>query len=143
MSSTSIGVGALISGSTQIVMGASYNTGVTFWGSLMPNSNAGLKNQALFSNGTTNSPIWQGAPIVSTGSTGTVGKIILTAGTATVSTSAVRTTSYIFLTDVDSGASVNIGTPTVGTITNNTSFVINSTNALDTSTVNWFIINSN
>lgn len=78
---------------------------------------------------------------ITTGSNASVGTATLVAGTVTVSTTAVTSSSKIFLTDATTGALTNIGTPTVGTIVNGTSFVINSSNILDTSNINWFIIN--
>lgn len=78
---------------------------------------------------------------ITTGSNASVGTATLVAGTVTVNTTAVTSSSKIFLTDATTGALTNIGTPTVGTIVNGTSFVINSSNILDTSNINWFIIN--
>lgn len=78
---------------------------------------------------------------ITTGSNASAGSVALVGGTATVSTTSVTASSLIFLTDATTGALTNIGNPTVGTIVAGTSFVINSTNVLDTSTVNWWIIN--
>lgn len=79
--------------------------------------------------------------LIATGTNASVGTATLVGGTVTVSTTAVTASSKIFLTDVTTGSLTNIGTPTVGTITAGTSFVINSSNVLDTSNINWFIIN--
>lgn len=78
---------------------------------------------------------------IATGSNASVGTATLSGGTVTVSTTAVTASSKIFLTDATTGVLTNIGTPTVGTIVAGTSFVINSSNVLDASNVNWFIIN--
>lgn len=78
---------------------------------------------------------------ITTGTNASVGKATLSGGTVTVSTTAVTASSLIFLTDATTGALTNIGTPTVGTIVAGTSFVINSSNPLDTSNINWLIIN--
>lgn len=78
---------------------------------------------------------------IAIGTNASVGTATLTAGTVTVSTTAVTSSSKIFLTVATTGALTNIGTPTVGTIVNGTSFVINSSNILDTSNINWWIIN--
>lgn len=78
---------------------------------------------------------------ITTGSNASIGTATLSGGTVTVSTTAVTASSIIFLTDATTGALTNIGTPTVGTITAGTSFVINSSNVLDTSNINWHIIN--
>jgi len=64
----------------------------------------------------------------------------MTAGSITISTTAVTASSKIFLTHAGSNVT-NAGVLYVGTITAGTSFVINSSNASDTDTVNWWIIN--
>lgn len=63
----------------------------------------------------------------------------MTAGTITIPTTAVTANSLIFLTNA--APSGGIGFLSVGTITPSANFVINSTNAGDTSQVNWWIIN--
>lgn len=63
----------------------------------------------------------------------------MTAGTITISTTAVTANSLIFLTHASVGGTQGI--LSVGTITAGTSFVINSSSATDTGTVNWWIIN--
>lgn len=78
---------------------------------------------------------------IATGTNASVGTATLVGGTVTVSTTAVTASSKIFLTDATTGVLTNIGTPTVGTVTAGTSFVINSSNVLDTSNINWLIIN--
>lgn len=78
---------------------------------------------------------------ISTGSNKAVGTATLVGGTVTVSNTSVTSSSKIFLTDATTGALTNIGTPTVGTITAGTGFVINSSNVLDTSNINWVILN--
>lgn len=81
---------------------------------------------------------------IKTGSNACKGQSTLSGGTVTVSTTCTPSTAEgIFLTDATTGSLVNIGTPTVGTITGGTSFVINSSNALDASNVNWVIFISN
>lgn len=78
-----------------------------------------------------------------TGSNACKGQATLTSGTATVSTSCTPSTSEgIFLTDATTGTLTNVGSQTVGTVTGGTSFVINSTNVLDASKVNWVILTS-
>lgn len=79
--------------------------------------------------------------LITTGTNASAGTATLVGGTVTVSTTAVTSSSLIFLTDATTGALTNIGTPTVGTKTAGTSFVINSSNPLDTSNINWLIIN--
>lgn len=63
----------------------------------------------------------------------------MTAGTITIATTAVTASSLIFLTNA--GPAGTVGTLSVGTITAATSFVINSSSDIDTSVVNWLIIN--
>lgn len=61
------------------------------------------------------------------------------AGTTTVNTTAVKANSIIILSTATPGGTV--GTLSVGTITEGTSFVINSSSNTDTSTVNYLILN--
>lgn len=75
---------------------------------------------------------------IKTGSNCKMGTSVLVAGTVTVSTTAVTASSIIFLTHGVAGGT--LGVPSVGTIVAGTSFVINSSSALDTSTINWLII---
>lgn len=73
------------------------------------------------------------------GAADTAGTATLVAGTVTVSTTAVTASSKIFLSrNTPGGVQGNLSQ---GTIVAGTSFVINSANAGDTSTVNWFLVN--
>jgi hypothetical protein len=65
----------------------------------------------------------------------------MTAGTVTVSTTAVTASSKIFLTSNTPGGTAGILSAPTASIVAGTSFVINSSNAADTSTVNYVIIN--
>jgi len=77
---------------------------------------------------------------IATGSNASAGVSgAMTAGTITISTTAVTASSLIYLTHASVGGTV--GVLSVGTITAGTSFVINSSSASDTSTVNWWIVN--
>lgn len=78
---------------------------------------------------------------IAIGSNASIGTATLSGGTVTISTTAVTSSSKIFLTDATTGTLTNVGVLTVGTITAGTSFVVNSVNPLDTSNVNWWIIN--
>lgn len=70
------------------------------------------------------------------------GSTTLSGGTVTVSTTCTPSSaSNIFLTDSGGGILANIGALSVGTVTGGTSFVINSSNALDSSNVGYIIIN--
>ena len=66
------------------------------------------------------------------------GSAVLVGGTVTVNTALVAANSLIFLTCLVVGGTQGI--LSVGTIVAATSFVINSTDALDTSTVAWMIL---
>jgi hypothetical protein len=75
---------------------------------------------------------------IATGSNASVGTSgAMTAGTITINTTAVTSSSIILLTPNGAGS----GQISVGTITDGTSFVINSSDGADTRTVNWIIIN--
>lgn len=76
---------------------------------------------------------------IATGSNASLGTATLVAGTVTVNTTAVTSSSKIFLTHGVAGGT--LGILSVGTITNATSFVINSSSGTDTSDINWLIIN--
>jgi len=75
---------------------------------------------------------------IATGSNASIGTGILSSGTVTISTTAVTSSSLIFIQYTSCS---NCGSTYIGTITNGTSFVVNSTNASDASTFNWWIIN--
>lgn len=77
---------------------------------------------------------------IATGANASIGVSgAMTAGTITISTTAVTADSKIFLTHATVAGTQGI--LSVGTIVAGTSFVINSSSATDTSTVNWWIIN--
>jgi hypothetical protein len=77
---------------------------------------------------------------IGTGSNATVGTGTLSGGTVVISTTAVTASSLIFLTDTTNSLT-NLGTLTVAAISAGTSFTVKSSNVLDTSTFNWFMIN--
>jgi hypothetical protein len=66
-----------------------------------------------------------------------MGQVTLVAGTVDVNTTKVATNSRIHLTRAVSGGT--LGHLAVGTITAGTKFVINSSSATDTSTINWIM----
>lgn len=77
---------------------------------------------------------------IATGSNASVGVSgAMTAGTITISTTAVTASSRIFLTHAT--VSGTLGVLSVGTIVAGTSFVINSSSGTDASTINYWIIN--
>ncbi len=84
--------------------------------------------------------VWE--PLSTSTESGTQGTATLAGGTVTVNTTAVTATSLIFLSvNTPAGTQGTVSAPTAS-ITAGTSFVINSSNALDTSTVNWMIVQS-
>jgi len=78
---------------------------------------------------------------IATGTNASIGTATLVAGTVTVSTTAAVTGSKIFVTCNTPGGTQGFLSVPDASITNGTSFIINSSNAADTSTVNWWIIN--
>ncbi len=72
------------------------------------------------------------------GANSTMGRSVLVAGTVTVTNTKVTANSEIFLTRRVAGGT--LGHLSIGTVTGATSFVINSSDAADTSTINWLII---
>lgn len=72
------------------------------------------------------------------GSDATMGTVNLAGGTAIVSTTAVTANSRIFLTAQVLGGTQGI--LRVGVVTAGTSFIVTSSNASDTSTVGWLIV---
>ena len=78
---------------------------------------------------------------IATGTNASVGTATLVGGTVTVATTAAVIGSMIMLTrNTPIGTLGYLSAPTIS-ITNGTSFVINSSSGTDTSTVNWMIIN--
>lgn len=76
--------------------------------------------------------------IISTGAAPKAGQVTLVAGTATVNTTAIGASSLVFFQRVSAGGTIGIST--TYTKVNGTSFTINSDNSLDTSTFNWWIV---
>lgn len=76
---------------------------------------------------------------IASGTNGCMGQATLSSGTVTVSTTCTPSTSLgIFLTDAQSSIT-NVGSVTIATVTAGTSFVVQSTNILDASKVNWWV----
>ncbi len=72
------------------------------------------------------------------GTNATFGRAVLVAGTVTVATTKSTSTMEVFLTNRIAGGV--LGILSVGTVVGGTSFVINSSNIADTSTISWIII---
>lgn len=66
------------------------------------------------------------------------GKAVLVGGTVTVTVADIASTDVILLTRQVTGGTV--GNLSVGTVTDDTSFVINSDSATETSTISWAIV---
>lgn len=77
------------------------------------------------------------------GTNAKIGSGTLTAGTVTITTTAVTANSRIFVTDTSTGSLVNVGSLVVSTKTAGSGFVVTSTNALDASTFDWMIVEQN
>ncbi|NDB81708.1 MAG: hypothetical protein EB127_03015 [Alphaproteobacteria bacterium] len=71
-----------------------------------------------------------------------IGTATLVGGTVTISTIAAKTGSRIFISRNTPGGTVGHLSAPAASITNGVSFVINSSSGTDTSTVNWWIIQS-
>lgn len=79
---------------------------------------------------------------IATGANASIGtSAAMVAGTVTVATTAVTASSRIFLTVNTPGGTQGVLSAPTASIVAGTSFVINSSNAADTSTVNWWIVN--
>lgn len=78
---------------------------------------------------------------IATGANASLGVATLVAGTVTVNTTAVTASSRIFLSVATPGGTRGFLSAPSASIVAGTSFVINSDSALDTSTVNYWIIN--
>lgn len=110
-------------------------------GNALTINNAGIGKNLNLTNGTTTtfSVAPSGKMEIATGTNASIGTAVLVAGTVTVDTTAVTSSSIIMLTRQVTGGTV--GELSVGTITAGTSFVINSSSATDTSTVGYWVIN--
>lgn len=78
---------------------------------------------------------------IKSGSNARIGTGTLTAGTVTIANTSVTANTRVFLTDTSS-STTNVGSLTVSAISANTSFTVTSTLALDTSTFNWMLVES-
>jgi hypothetical protein len=124
---------AVIAGTaTNVTWGSSKSGPALFFGNIEVNGNTQVDGNLTF-------PTAGSKITIATGSNASIGAIALVGGTATVMTTAVTSSSIIFLTPQN--ASGTPGFPAVGTVTAGTSFVINSSSALDTSTIGWWIVN--
>jgi len=115
-------------------------------GLLVHNQNDGVViGNNIRSLGTTSKNLFEGSVqagslLIKSGANAKIGTGTLSGGTTTISTTAVTASSLIFLGDQGGGVLANIGSLSVGTVTPGTSFVVNSSNALDSSKFAWLII---
>lgn len=77
--------------------------------------------------------------VIGTGANSSIGLGTLAAGIATILTTKTTANSFVFLTPRTNN--INIGVLSQGTIVAGTSFVVNSSNALDNDVFNWLLIN--
>jgi len=78
---------------------------------------------------------------IATGANASIGTATLAGGTITVTTTAVATGSIIMVSINTPGGTAGFISVPSANIINATSFVINSSDAADTSTINWWIVN--
>lgn len=135
-SAGNVGIGTALAGAPLVVSGSG-SIAATFPGNVGINStNPG---QALDVNGTVRMTTLGTTLSVASGTNGCLGQATLSSGTVTVSTTCTPATSLgIFLTDAQTSLT-NVGSVTIATVTTGTSFVVQSTNILDASKVNWWI----
>lgn len=120
---------------TPAITGGTYNSAVLG----TPAITGGTYNQAILGSPTITSGTFTNKLTVGTGANQSVGRGTLTAGIATISTTAVSATSIIFLTPNSSG--INLGIFSVGTVNAGTNFVVNSSNIADNDSFNWWFVN--
>lgn len=77
------------------------------------------------------------------GSNARVGSGTLSGGTVAISNTSVTANSKVFVVDTSSGSLANVGSLVVVSKTASTGFTVNSTNVLDASTFDYFIIETN
>ena len=170
VTSVSGGTGITITGSTTpsvaitntTVTAGSYiaaNITVNAQGQLTAASNSGavigpnsaVSNNIATFNGTTGQLVQDSGiasnsvvTVINTGTAATCGIGTLSSGTATINTTAIKTTSIVNITR-NSGTGTpsftNAGELNVGSIISNTSFIISSSNILDSSGFSWQIVN--
>lgn len=135
-SATAMTLGLGVNGTTlgQLALSGNTSGGIT----IQPSAAAGSSVYKIQDAGGNSNFVTE----IGSGGAATCGKATLTSGTVTVSTTSVKTGSIIMLTDVTTGALTNVGSLTVGTIVDGTSFVINSTNVLDGSSCYWFFVSN-
>lgn len=103
-------------------------------------NNSGVAQSAVDSKGNLTTQAAGVGFKIKEGSNARMGTGTLSGGTATVSNTSVTANTRIFLSDQGGGVLANIGSLSVGTVTAGTSFVVNSSNALDSSKFAWLLI---
>lgn len=140
--SNALSIGNLIQGTGLTQSGSTLTTG----GTVSIGGNVGIGSsfpgQALDVQGTIRVSTLGSTIAVASGTNGCQGQATLSSGVVTVSTACTPATSQgIFLTDAQTSLT-NVGSVTIGTVTAGSSFVVQSTNILDSSKVNWWVIKS-
>jgi hypothetical protein len=77
---------------------------------------------------------------ITAGSNTKTGSGTLVGGTLAVANSSITTNSMIFVQDTSSGVLTNVGSLVVSSKTAGTGFTVKSTNILDVSTFNYFVV---
>ena len=77
---------------------------------------------------------------VTAGTNTKTGSGTLTAGTVNIANTSITANSKVFLQDTSSGALTNIGSLVVSSKTAGTGFTVKSTNVLDTSTFDYWVL---
>lgn len=116
---------------TPAIIGGTMNNGV--FGT--PATSGGTLTNPSIVSGTVSDKLF-----VTTGSNKSIGKGTLTAGSVTISTTAVTANSLFFLTDLSAGLA-NIGFLAVGLVNAGTSFNVHSSSVLDVGTFSWWFVN--
>lgn len=104
-------------------------------------NNGGGKLSAVLSSGDITTQTAGVGFRIKEGSNARMGTGTLSGGTATIANTSVTSSSRIFITDTGNGGVLtNVGSLAVTSISAGTSFTVASTNVLDASTFNWFIM---
>lgn len=144
-----IGIGSTTPGQILDVNGTVRATSLIATGSGLTNfagGNVGINSanpgQILDVVGTIRISNLGGTMAVASGSNGCQGQGTLSSGLVTISTTCTPANSQgIFLTDAETSLT-NLGSVSIATVSSGSSFIIQSTNASDSSKVNWWIIKS-
>ncbi|OCX52657.1 hypothetical protein BEL04_14520 [Mucilaginibacter sp. PPCGB 2223] len=141
IASSALDVSNLTIGSTYITNNAAPSNGLLVQGRTLLGTSADNTVDQLQVSGNLNLVSVGNKLKIATGTNASIGTATLVAGTVTISTTAVTASSKIFITRNTTGGTIGSLSVPSTSITANTSFVINSDSASDTSTINWWVIN--